>query len=104
MNKHDLWQVIPYVLPVISYVIGKSKNKLQVPGNVRRLLDNRQVIDVVTRGIDTAQSMKDMTDEQKREYVRAWGKSELYGILGEWLPNSAMNYLIEYLIARKKGA
>jgi hypothetical protein len=103
MHKHDIWQVIPYVLPIISYLIGKSKGKLQVPAKIRALMENQQVMDTIIKGIDTAQSMKNMTDEQKREYVRAWGKSELYGVLGEWLPDSAINFLIEHTIAKRKG-
>lgn len=103
MHKHDLWQVLPYVLPILSYVIGTSKGKLQVPAKVRKLLENRQVIEVILKGIETAQSMKSMTDEQKREYVRAWAKSELYGVVGEWLPDSAVNFLIEHAIVRRKG-
>ena len=104
MHKIELWQLIPYILPIISYLIGKSRNKLQVPDKVRRLIENRQVIEVIIKGVEAAQSMKSMTDEQKREYVRAWAKSELYGVLGEWLPDSAVNFLIEHTIVKGKGS
>lgn len=104
MHKHDIWQLIPYILPILSYLIGTSRNKLRVPDRIRKLLENNLVVDVIINGVQAAQSMKQMTDEQKREYVRAWAKSELYGVLGEWLPDSAVNFLIEHVIVKSKGA
>lgn len=103
MHKFDIWQILPFVLPVISYLIGKARGKFQVPANIQKLLDNQQVMDTIIKGIQTAETMKDMTNEQKREYVRAWAKSELYSLLGEWLPDSAVNFLIEHTIVKQKG-
>ena len=103
MHKVDFWDIVPYLLPVISYLIGQSRNKLRVPKQVQKLLDNQQVIEVIVKGVETAQAMKDRTDEQKREYVRAWAKSELYGLLGQWLPDSAVNFLIEHAIVKRRG-
>lgn len=104
MHKIDLWDVIPYLLPVISYLIGQSRNRLRVPKPVQKLLANQKVIQVITKGIETAQALKGHTDEEKREYVRAWGKSQLYGVVGEWLPDSAVNFLIEHTIVKSKGS
>ena len=105
MPRVSIWQIVPYLLPVISYIIGVSRNPLwrTVPKQVRRLLANPLAIEVIVRGIEAAQAMKDKTDEEKREYVRAWGKTELYKVLGEWLPDSAVNFLIEHAIVRRKG-
>jgi hypothetical protein len=107
MHKHTDWVavaslVLPYILPIISYAIGHSKGRLQIPAKVRAWANNPDVKAVVTKGIATAQSMQNMTDEQKREYVRAWAKSELFGILGEWIPDSSLNWLIEHMIVQQK--
>ena len=102
MSKIQIWQLIPYLLPVISYVIGKSKNRLAVPKPVRRLLEDQDAIEIIVQGIEAADAMSGKTDEEKREYVRAWAKSELYRLLGEWLPDSAVNFLIEHTIVQRK--
>ena len=103
MHKVEFWDVIPYLLPVISYVIGASRNKLRVPAAVQKLLGNADVIAVIAKGIETAQAIKGKTDEEKREFVRAWAKSELFRLLGKWLPDSAVNFLIEHTIVKQKG-
>ena len=103
MSKNLFWQLIPYLLPVLSYIIGKSRNKLRIPGKIEGLLKDQQVIDIVVQGIETVQSVQGKSDEEKREYVRSWAKSELYKLLGEWLPDSAINYLIEHIIVRRKN-
>lgn len=103
MHKVDFWDVIPYLLPVISYVIGISRGRLQAPAAVRKLLGNREVIEVILKGVETAQAIKEKTDEEKREFVRAWAKSELFRLLGKWLPDSAVNFLIEHTIVKQKG-
>lgn len=104
MNKHQLWQLLPLALPVVSYVIGKQRSKLRVPKSVARLISNKDVIGVIIQGIEIAQAMQDKSDDEKREYVRSWAKSELYNIIGEWLPDSAVNFLIEHAIVRRKAA
>lgn len=103
MSKNDIWQVIPYILPILSYIIGKKRNKLRVPKPVSVLIDNAEVIEVIIEGIEAAESMKDKTDEEKREYVRTWAKSELYKLLGDWLPDSTINFLIEHALVRRKA-
>ena len=103
MSKTQFWQLVPYLLPVISYVLGKSRNRLRVPKQIGGLLGNREVIEIVVQGVEAAQSMKGKSDDEKREYVRAWAKSELYKLLGEWIPDSAVNFLIEHTIARRKA-
>jgi hypothetical protein len=103
MSKVDYWHIIPYILPVISYLIGLSRNRLKVPRQIRWLLENPEVMQTIARGVEAAQAMSGKTDEEKREYVRAWAKSELYKLLGEWLPDSAINYLIEHVIVRRKA-
>ena len=103
MHKIDIWTVLPFLLPVISYVIGVSRNKLKVPAAVQKLLGNPEVIEIIVKGIGTAQTMKGKTDEEKREFVRAWAKSELFRVLGQWLPDSAVNFLIEHTITKQKG-
>lgn len=103
MTKNTLWQVIPYILPILSYIIGKKLNKLRVPKPVSVLIDNAEVIEVIIEGIEAAESMKDKTDEEKREYVRTWAKSELYKLLGDWLPDSTINFLIEHALVRRKA-
>jgi hypothetical protein len=103
MSKLDFWQIVPYILPVISYIIGRSRNKLRVPKQVSWLLENSDVIDVIAKGVEAAEVMSGRTDDEKREYVRAWAKSELYKLLGEWLPDSAVNFLIEHAVVKRKG-
>ena len=102
MSKTQFWQAVPYLLPIVSYVFGKSLSRLSVPKQIRRLLENRQVIETIIRGIEAAEAMSGKSDEEKREYVRAWAKSELYKLLGEWLPDSAVNFLIEHAIVGRK--
>lgn len=103
MNKIQIWQAIPFILPVISYIIGKSKNKLQIPQQVRDLLGNGDVIDIIAQGIEAAASMQGKSDDEKREYVRSWAKSELHNLLDEWLSDSSVNFLIEHAIIKSKG-
>lgn len=104
MSKFDFWQILLYLLPVFSYIIGRHRNKLRVPKPIRLLLENREVISVILQGVEAAEAMKGKSDDEKREYVRAWAKSELYKLLGDWLPDSAINYLIEHVIVRRKTA
>lgn len=104
MGKIRFWQLIPYLLPIISYIIGKYRNRLRVPKQIRRLLEDQEVIEVIIQGIEAAQAMKGKSDDEKREYVRSWAKSELYKLLGEWLSDSAVNFLIEHVIVRRKSA
>ncbi len=66
------------------------------------LLENRNVIEIIARGVEAAEAMKDKSDDEKREYVRGWARSELYKILGDWLPDSAINFLIEHVIVKRK--
>ncbi len=104
MSKNNIWQIIPYILPILSYVFGRKRNKLRVPKPVALLIDNAEVIEVIIEGIEAAESMKDKTDEEKRENVRTWAKSELYKLLGDWLPDSTINFLIEHVLVRQKAA
>ncbi|GEM_PF-3035819 len=103
MSKIDFRQVIPYILPLLSYIIGKRKNKLRVPKPISVLLENAEVIAVIVQGIEAAEKMHDKTDDERREYVRAWAKSELYKLLGDWLPDSTINFLIEHALVRRKA-
>lgn len=103
MSKIDIWQVIPYILPILSYIIGKKKNTIRVPKPVSILLKNAEAIEVIVRGIEAAEGMKDKSNDEKREHVRAWARSELYRLLGEWLPDSTINFLIEHALVRRKG-
>lgn len=104
MNKINFWQLVPYLLPILSYIIGQTRNRLGVPKSIQRLLGDGRVIEIVTEGIENAQKMQGKTDDEKREYVRTRLKSELHDILGEWLPDSAVNFLIEHTVVRLKAA
>lgn len=103
MSKVQFWQLAPYLLPVLSYIIGKSRNKLRVPKPVGKLIEDGQVLQIIIQGIEAAQAMKSKSDEEKKEYVRAWARSELFKLLGEWLPDSTINFLIEHAIVRSKS-
>ncbi len=103
MSKNDVWQILPYILPILSYIIGRKKNKLRVPKPISVLLDNAEVIEVIVRGIEEAERMREKTNEEKREYVREWAKTELYKLLGDRLPDSTVNFLIEHALVRRKG-
>ncbi|HUV05490.1 MAG TPA: hypothetical protein VMX94_10335 [Armatimonadota bacterium] len=104
MSKIEFRQLIPYLLPIISYIIGKSRNPLwrTVPKPIRRLLENQEAIGIIVQGVEAANAMNGEAEAEKREYVRAWAKSEIYKLLGEWLPDSAVNFLIEHVIVRRK--
>ncbi len=104
MSRHQLWQLLPLALPVVSYVIGKQRSKLRVPKSIARLISNNEVVGIIVQGIEIAQVMQDKSDDEKRQYVRSWAKSELYKLIGEWLPDSAVNFLIEHTIVRRKAA
>ena len=101
--KTDIWQWLIFALPVASYVVGSARNRLKVPKEIRGLLANRDVMDVILRGIEAASEVSGKTDVEKREYVRSWAKTELYRLLGDWLPDSAVNYLIEHVIVKQKA-
>lgn len=103
MSRISVWQIIPYLLPIISYLIGRSRNRLKVPKPIEALIENPRVIGVIVEGVEAAQTMKGKSDDEKREYVRSWAKSELHKLLGEWLPDSAVNFLIEHVVVRSKG-
>ncbi|MHB1459292.1 MAG: hypothetical protein ACYC0V_20470 [Armatimonadota bacterium] len=101
--KTEIWQWLIYALPIASYALGITRNRLKVPKEIRGLLANRDVMDVIFRGIEAASAVSGKTDVEKREYVRSWAKTELYRLLGDWLPDSAVNYLIEHVIVKKKA-
>lgn len=101
--KTEIWQWLIYALPIASYILGITRNRLKVPKDIRALLANRDVMDVIFRGIEAASEVSGKTDVEKREYVRSWAKTELYRLLGDWLPDSAVNYLIEHVIVKRKA-
>ena len=104
MDKRFLWQIAPYLLSLLSYVIGLMRNKFRLPGSISRLLGNRVVLDILNQGIEAARAMDGRTDEEKREYVRTWVRAELSRLTGEWLSDSTINYLIEHSIVSRKAA
>jgi len=103
MSKIRVFDILPYLLPIFSYLLGKQRSKMGIPKRVAELLRNEAVIRIISEGVEVATAMRDKSDEEKREYVRAWAKSELYATLGEWLPDSVVNFLIENVIIRNKG-
>lgn len=104
MSKFDIWQWAVYLLPILSYLIGAARNRITVPKEIRSLLANREVMGLVAQGICTAASIEGKSDAEKREYAREWAASELRKLLGERLPDSAINYLIEHIIVSGKKA
>ena len=98
-----LLDMLPYLLPILAYLIGRAANLMKLPGPVARLVKDPGVAKAIREGIEAADSMSEKTDAEKREYVRAWAKSELYKVLGEWIPDSGINLLIEHIIVRRKG-
>lgn len=102
MSKIDIWQWAVYLLPIVSYLIGVARSRISLPKGIRALLANREVMELVAQGIAIAASLDGKSDEEKRECVREWAKSELHELLGERLPDSAINYLIEHIIVSRK--
>lgn len=103
MNKIEIiWQVIAFILPILSYVIGKKRNLIRVPKPVAALLANRDVMRLIIDGIQAAGSLGQKSNEERREHVAKWARAELYKQLGEWLPDSTINYLIEHAIVKLK--
>ncbi|MHB1000468.1 MAG: hypothetical protein ACYC27_14610 [Armatimonadota bacterium] len=98
-----LLTILPYLLPVISYLIGKAVNKIKVPAGIAKLLNNPDVMQIIREGIEAATENAGKSDADKIAYVRDWAKKEIFSRVGPWLPDSTINYLIEHVIVRKKA-
>lgn len=103
MGKTTLWQLIPYLLPVISYLLGISLSRAHVPKQVRAFLRDSQVLNLFAEGVRIADGMSGMSDTEKRDYVRGWVCCELKKALGYRPPDSVVNYLIEDSVLRRKS-
>lgn len=107
MSKSDAWNLfwylLPYVLPAIAYALGKARNALKLPKLVANLLANPEVLQIIEEGVKAAKAMEGKSDTEKREYVLKWAKEQLYRLLGNWFPDSIVNYLIEHVIVKAKG-
>lgn len=97
------WQLAPYLLAILSYLIGKARNLLRVPKPAAQFLANPDVMRIIQEGVEKAGALQGRSDTEKREFVLAWARMEIYKLLGDWLPNSAINLLIEVVINRKKA-
>ncbi len=103
MSKIDIWQAAAGLLPLLSYIIGRNRNKLRVPKPISVLVENADVIRVIVQGIEDAEKMRDKSDDEKRAWVRERAKSELCRLMGDRLPDSSINFLIEHALVKRKG-
>jgi hypothetical protein len=66
-------------------------------------VQNGDVLQVVQEAISLAQATSGKSDAEKREVALNWAKKELYKLLGQYLPDSAVNFLIETVMVQIKG-
>lgn len=99
----DKWlNVLPYAIAIVAYVLGKVIGRKPIPKSVRKLLADPAVMDAVLKGIEAAGELAGKSDAEKKDYARQWIREELQRLLGIWLPDSVVNYLIEHVIVTRK--
>jgi len=96
------WRALPYLLPILAYVIGKLKNSLKVPAAVAGLLKDPEVRAIIEREIELAGELAGKTPEERRQYAMIEARAELYYYLRETIPDSSINFLIEHSIVKSK--
>jgi len=94
---------LPYILPIVSYLIGRALNVIKVPPAVANLLKDGEVMDLIRQGIAAGNDQTGKTNAEKQAYVREWALGEMRKLTGEWLSDSTINFLIEHAIIRSKA-
>ena len=103
MSKADvLWALIGIVLSIVSYLVGWAKDRWGLPKPIARLLANKEVMDLIADGVGEAAALAGRSDAERQEYVRSWAKTELLLLLGDEVPDSAINFLIERVVVGRK--
>lgn len=102
LNPETVNIIIGLIVAVMSFVLGKSLNKVKVPAGVGKLLNNKDVMQIVADVINLAKGWTDKTDDEKRIGVKSIIKKQVKTVLKIDLPDFIINYLIEFVIAKMK--
>lgn len=103
-NEDTFWKTLPYLLPVIAYILGWVRDKWRLPKPIAKLLANKAVMALIVQGVAEGAVLSGLTGDQRREYVREWAKGQLHNLVGEVVSDSAINFLIEKVVADRKAA
>ncbi len=103
-NEETFWRVLPSLLPVLAYLLGWFKDRWNLPRPITRLLANKEGMGLVLEGVESAARLSGKSDAERQEIVRTWLKTEVYKLFGECISDSALNFLIEKVIADRKAA
>lgn len=94
--------IIGLVVAAITFVLGKSLGKVKVPAEVGKILNNKEVMQIITDTVNLAKGWTDKTDNEKRDGVRSIIKKALKSKLGIDIPDFILNYVIEKVIVKMK--
>jgi len=107
-NEELLKAAMPYIigigLSIATGILGWLKDRWNLPKPITRLLANKQVMELIVQGVAEGAVLSGKMGEERREYVRKWVKGQLSMLLGEVVPDSAINFLIEKVVADRKAA
>ncbi len=104
-KQRILWDSIPYILMIITYFLTKKgKVTLRLPKVVRKLIENRDVMRLVSEAVRIAGAQSGKSEDEKRALARDAIRKGVQDVLGQWLPDSVVNLLIEKAITEKKAA
>ena len=100
-----LYLALPYLLPIVSallsYLFG-VKGKIKVPARIKALVNNKTVQEIVRDGVANAETMKGMNNTERQAYARKAIQAAVCAELKEFVPDSALNFLIENIIVKSK--
>lgn len=81
----------------------KPKLKIKLPKKIYALANNKEVMAVIEQAIQGAATMSKLkSNDAKRAYVRDKVKFAVKDLVGEFVPNSVLNTLIELIIQKGK--
>ncbi len=101
-NEETFWRALPYLLPIITFIIGWIHQNVKLPKAITKLLTDPAVMQLVHNEI-AALEVSAMTDMQKQEVARGVLRTFLATHVGEILSDNTINLLIEKAIADRKA-
>jgi len=100
-----VWELLPYILAILTYLFGLAKNKWKMPKAVGALLSDKELMDAIRKGVEDADKLKGKTGAEKQEFVRTWVKSAIQNIPGlSFVSDSSINFLIELVLTKRRAA
>jgi len=103
MSKAEvIWVLVFVVLNILSYLFGLAKDKWGLPKPIAMLLKNKAVMAAIRESVEVGAAMMGKSNEERRVAVAVWVRRELAEVLGTYVPDSAINFLIEKVIADRK--